>query len=239
MKIFVLISLVIAGCSSEPKEPESAMDFLERSIAYHDPNGYWQDAEMKLIFTEIDATRLDLVREVSISNLKSTFHYHQKDEEKELNYSLEKDSCRLLLNGSPEFSDEDRKDYRLTCERAELLKNYYTYLYGLPMKLKDPGTIVHPEVVEEEFEGEVYNSIRVTYEEGVGGDTWYFYLDKDTYALRGYRFQHSLEEHDGEYITLDSLVEYKGLRIPKTRSWYVNKTGAYLATDELESIEEI
>jgi hypothetical protein len=39
-----------------------------------------------------------------------------------------------------------RKKYNLTETRAKFMKNYYTYLYGLPMKLNDAGTIINPMV---------------------------------------------------------------------------------------------
>jgi len=239
MKKLLIIIFVLVGCNQSKEIPQTAKDFLERSIAYHDPNGNWAEAEFKLIFSEIDATRIDLERSVSISNKENTFAYYQKDEEKELSYILDKDSCKILLNGSENYSEEERDYYQLNCGQARLLRDFYTYLYGLPMKLKDPGTIIHDEVIEEEFNGKSYYSIRVTYDEKVGKDLWYFYLDKETYGLRGYRFQHNLVDHDGEYITLDGLEEYDGMRIPKTRTWYVNKTGEYLATDELESIERL
>lgn len=231
------ILLFISACGVKNEIPVTGMDYLDKSIEFHDPNGSWQDAEMKLTFMEIDAARADLERTVGFSLPKGNFEYYMKDEEKEIQFYLSKDSCRVLLNGSEEFSDYDKENYRLDCDRVNLMKDYYTYLYGLPMKLKDPGTIVHEDVIEEEFNGKSYNSIRVTYEEEVGADVWYFYLDKETYELKGYRFQHNLGEHDGEFITLAGLVEFKGMKIPKTRSWYVNRSGDYLATDELISIE--
>jgi hypothetical protein len=36
------------------------------------------------------------------------------------------------------------------------MRNYYTFLYGLPMKLADPGTIIDPVVVKKEFMGKEY-----------------------------------------------------------------------------------
>ena len=35
-----------------------------------------------------------------------------------------------------------------------MYQNYYTYLYGLPMKLKDAGTIIHEKVALKKFKGE-------------------------------------------------------------------------------------
>ena len=109
--------------------------------------------------------------------------------------------CHNTLAGTTEISGADKEKYRLNCQRAKMFRDYYAYLYGLPMKLKDAGTIVDKEVYATSFQGKECLSIRVTYEEAVGEDIWYFYFDKNSYALIGYRFYHEEEKNDGEYIT--------------------------------------
>lgn len=235
---FIPIFLLIA-CSSPQKTQETGMDFLTKSIAYHDPDNLWPTAAMKLIFHEMDEERQDVIREVSIINQTSEFVFYQKDDEKEIQFSVQQDTCDIMLNSARDFTDDEREKFRLNCEQGRLYRNYYGYLYGLPMKLRDPGTIVHPDVIEEEFNGKSYYSIRITYDEEVGSDTWYFYLDKTTYALSGYRFQHNVEEHDGEYVTLDGIIEHNSMKIPKTRTWYYNKTGEFLGVDDLDRIEAL
>jgi len=42
----------------------------------------------------------------------------------------------MAINGNTNPSEELKKKFSLSNERANLYKNYYTYLYGLPMKLK-------------------------------------------------------------------------------------------------------
>jgi hypothetical protein len=56
------------------------------------------------------------------------------------------------------------------------MQNYYTYLYGLPMKLKDPGTISSV-VNRKNFLGKEYLVLKVKYEESIGTDSWYFILN--------------------------------------------------------------
>jgi hypothetical protein len=59
----------------------------------------------------------------------------------------------IVSNGKSIFSLDSRKSLPksenfLTAARAQFMQNYYTY--GLPMKLKDPGTIISS-VVERIF----------------------------------------------------------------------------------------
>ncbi len=89
-------------------------------------------------------------------------------------YMLKIDSCEIKLNGRSNLSEVILKEHNLSCERATLYKNYYTYLYGLPMKLRDKGTILATNVSEREFKAKTYQVLKVNYTEGVGKDSWYF-----------------------------------------------------------------
>jgi len=59
----------------------------------------------------------------------------------------------------------------------------YTFLYGLPIKLKDRGTIIDRKVYNKTFKGKMYNVLKVSYNEPIGKGIWYFYFDPSTSAL--------------------------------------------------------
>ena len=80
------------------------------------------------------------------------------------------------------------------------------------------------------------SKLKVTYDEAVGQDTWYFYLDRKTYALVGYRFYHDESKNDGEYILLEGEASGAGLKLPKTRKWYRHEDDGFLGTDIIESM---
>ncbi len=114
-----------------------------------------------------------------------------------------------------------------------MYKNYYTYLYGLPMKLKDPGTIIDDKVERKVFHGKEYLVLKVTYTEDVGKDIWYFYFNPKTYAMEVYQFFHDEAENDGEYILLTEEKSINDIIMPKNRAWYTNKENKLLGTDIL------
>jgi hypothetical protein len=99
------------------------------------------------------------------------------------------------------------------------------YLTGVPMKLRDRGTIVHPTTTRTTFMGHEVFAIDVTYEPEVGDVNWRFYFDPDTAALVGFRF-HRESLDDGEYAALEGEVVAGSLRIPKTRRWYWYSNGS-------------
>ena len=154
-------------------------------------------------------------------------------------YTVDKGNCKISLNGKTDISKAELFSNNLSCERATLYKNYYTYLYGLPMKLKDKGTNVSETVERKTFKGKDYLVLKVTYDESVGSDVWFFYFNPETFAMEIYQF-FKTDEHgklkldSGEYIMLSETETINQIKMPKVRAWYYNKDDAYLATDTLK-----
>ena len=149
-----------------------------------------------------------------------------------------RDTCILKIDGKAIISEKDRATYNISCERAKKMRDYYTYLYGLPMKLKDPGTLLDPLVDTKTFKGKNYLVLKVTYSKEVGTDTWYFYFDPSSYAMEAYQFFHDESKNDGEYILLSGEEIINNVKIPKTRAWYYNKNDQYLGTDILSKLSQ-
>lgn len=206
---------------------------LEKAISFHDPNNNWPSFKGKL-FIEMETPNSSLrTTEVQINFPVNFFKSIVTKDNNVIESELNNGDCTLKLNGSTDIDDDDIKKLRITCERAEMTKNYYTYLYGLPMKLKNPGTIIDRKVVKKSFKGKEYLVLKVKYDENVGKDTWYFYFDPDTYAMEVYQFYHDESKNDGEYILLKGITEINSIKMPKVRSWYYNKDDKYLGTDTL------
>jgi hypothetical protein len=148
-------------------------------------------------------------------------------------YTVDKGKCSILFNAKKP-SESEMKENNLSCDRANLYKNYYSYLYGLPMKLKDSGTNIHPQVEKKSFKGKEYLVLKATYDETVGSDIWHFYFDPKTYAMEVYQFFKKDKPNSGEYILLTGMETVNGIKMPKTRAWYYNKDDKYLGTDILK-----
>lgn len=119
----------------------------------------------------------------------------------------------------------------MNCERAKMFKNYYIYLYGWPMKLKDKGTIINQKVTTKTCKGKEYLVLKANYSKEVGKDIWCFYFDPETYAMEVYQFFHDESKNDGEYILLSEEEIIEDIKIPKIRKWYYIKEDGYLGTD--------
>lgn len=223
-----------------PEKPSQALtdingvDLLNKSIQYHDPNGQWPNFNATLYLEQSRPKSEGRDKSEVIINLPDSYfkvidNRRGNSIVREVNDTI----CNTQFNGNNTFSEEDKKKHRLTCDRAKMFRDYFAYLYGLPMKLKDEGTIIDKEVYATTFQGQESLAMRVTYNEAVGEDIWYFYFHPSTYALIGYRFYHEEAKNDGEYITLEGEEKVQGIKIPKNRHWYYNKDDKFLGADFL------
>ena len=135
-------------------------------------------------------------------------------------YEITGEAC-ITLSG-----DKDEK-------RGLMIRNYFLYLWGLPMKLLDPGTQFTPEVGSSEVDGNPCDVLRVIYEK----DTWYFHIDRENGRMRQYEFYKDDTKAAGEIITLEGEIRADSIRIPQKRNWYKIPGNEYLGTDILEAAE--
>jgi hypothetical protein len=228
--ILIFLSLVLTTSTAQDL---SGQQLLEKAIQYHDPGDAWRSFQGKLSITSATPDKSDRTSEVILDLPAQYYKIEASRDGETITYVMDKGSCLAKLNGNSTISESDAQIHNVNCERGKSMKDYYTYLYGLPMKLKDPGTKIDPEVTKRNFKGKQYLVLKATYAEGVGQDTWYFYFDPSTYAMGVYQFYHDESKNDGEYILLNGEVEVSGIRMPQARTWYYNKDDTYLGTDTL------
>jgi hypothetical protein len=217
----------------------TGLDLVKKTIQYHDPNNNWSHFKGKLFIEMKMPNGNQRLSEISINLPQEYFKLVSIKNDDQIEHIVNKENCSFSLNGKTEFSEEQAKTYNLIDARAKFMRNYHTFQYGLPMKLTDPGTIIDPVVEKKELMGKEYLVLKVKYEEGIGKDSWLFYFDPKTYAMQMYQFYHNVAENDGEYIVLSEEEVYSGIRIPKIRTWYVNKDRSLLATDKLTKVSSL
>lgn len=229
-KTLLLLVLIISikGFSQELKGNQ----LLEKAIQFHDPNGNWNTFKGELFVTMETPKNADRKSKINIDLPNQYFSVLAKRDTIITEFIVDKENCSFSLNGKQDLSEDLKKKYSLNCERAELYKNYYTYLYGLPMKLKDDGTIIHQKVEKRQFKGKDYLVLKATYNKEVGKDTWYFYFNPETFAMEVYQFFKDTKD-SGEYILLSGIETINAIKMPKVRAWYYNKDNNYLGTDIL------
>ena len=235
-KLFLSLSIYFLAISIHAQSI-TADQLVNRTIAFHDPDGWWDRVKMDMVIEMKTPNRPARLSNVVVDNINGGFEISVLSNDKLLEWMVDgKDSCDFKVNFvAPTVAQAD--SLSLTVDRAKFLRNYYTYLYGLPMKLKDAGTRIGDEVIETTFMGKPVLALRVTYDESVGKDIWYLYFNPSTYAMVGYRFYHDEAKNDGEYIVLEDMIIEQGLRIPRNRSWFTNAEDKLLGTDYLKEFK--
>ena len=208
-------------------------ELLKKAIQFHDPNNNWPTFKGQLFVTMETPKNTPKKNEIKINLPEEYFYVKALRGINTTEYTVIKKNTKIEFNGKTP-TEVEKKEHKLSFERANLYKNYYTYLYGLPMKLKDEGTIIHQKVEKRKFKGKNYLVLKVSYNKEVGKDTWYFYFDPKTYAMEVYQFFKKTKD-SGEYILLSGLETINGIKMPKTRAWYYNKDNGYLGTDILST----
>jgi hypothetical protein len=213
--IFILV-LCFGSCESKL----TGSKLIQKSIEYHDPKGQWKDLNKVFYFTDSRPGKPSRQYTVQIDLPGNYFKYINSGEN--LVYEVNGENCIGFEQGSKE------------CERALMLRNYYGYLWGLPMKLMDKGTEIDNEYKLEDFNGIEAFVVRVPYEK----DIWYFYLHPETYGLMAYKFYKDEEKKIGEIILLKEEVIVGEMKIPSERSWYRTENEEFLGTDFLLKTED-
>lgn len=225
-----------APAFAQPSLPP-ADTLLARSIAYHDPEGTFMQRTHRLVLRETRPGRPDRQTTLTFDGPGTRMALVQERDGHTIDAEVGPDACTAALDGSTSIPDSLATRYRLTCEGLRWVRDYYTFLFALPMKLTAPGTRLAPEATATTFQGEGVHALQVTFDAEVGTDTWYLYLDPDTHALVGYRFYHEGVPDEGEYVVLEGEATAAGIRLPRTRRWYTTTDDRFLGADIIEQYE--
>jgi hypothetical protein len=234
MKLYTILFCIFIFSTHSFSQNLTGQELLEKAIAYHDPNNNWSHFNATLNITMETPNSSNRNSKIDINFPKEYFNLLSTRDSTTIQYTIKKEKCIISMNDSIRIANQTTKPKRTHCETTKLYKNYYTYLYGLPMKLKDVGTNIHDKVEYKTFKGKEYLVLKVTYNETVGSDTWYFYFNPKTYTMEIYQFFHDESKNDGEYILLTEEVTIDNIKMPKNRAWYTNKEDKLLGTDILK-----
>lgn len=213
LKYILLIVLMTNAVVLSAQIP-SAENILKKAIQYHDPENQWSRFSHEMTFVSERPDGPDRNSVVTIDNNRGFFSLKENNNDME----IVMEDCKVIPDGK-------------TCDQVKRTRNYYLYLWGLPMKLMDKGTTLSSRVKEQKFNERDCYVLRVDYDQ----DVWFYYIDKSSNAMIGYMFYKDEPNQKGEVIYLDGEVKIDQMRIPKTRKWYTTPDNKFLGTDILIS----
>ena len=212
---------------------QTGEELVAASIRFHDPENNWPKTDIIFNFSDTRPGKDAREATLYLNNTAHTLCIMRVQDGAEVTRHTENDICTYDVDGNFQPSAAEIEQFSLNEERSLTLRNYYLYLWGLPMKLTDPGTRIESKIYNKQFNGKPTRAAKVTYDEEVGSDIWYFYFDPDTNEMIGYQFYHDEAKGDGEYILLSEIMEVNRMKIPKNRTWFTNPDSTLLGTDQL------
>ena len=127
--VFLFLTLAkIATSQSSPTE------IIEKSIAYHDPDGLMTEGTITFMFLETRPGRSNRNTKVRLNESKEQFNLDRTVDDVRIEMQSRKKKNKFKLNGSRKISPGDAEKHGLNEERLMAMRNYYRYLWLLPTR---------------------------------------------------------------------------------------------------------
>ena len=236
---------MIISCNQKQPEQQNitktdnrteAQLLLDKCLNYHDPENKWNtfaaDIQVKTVIYRAQKDSKDTLRDernssISLDNGNRYFTMERTTDGFALNRKVIADSICESTWDKPKLSAEDSIMKNLTCAEAADYRNYYRYMIGIPLVLRDKGAIVKDTIFTEKVYGKDYQVITVNYQPIAKEPTWYFYIDPSTYQMVRAKFVKPTEpgkQASGEIIDLLKPVDFKGMKVFSQLYWmYLNE----------------
>ena len=233
-KIVVIAAVLFFIDTSLVAQEMTNERIVQNAIDYHDPKRLWGMFAGKFIIQSGEAGATELQIDNGSSFALWTEVLKSDDS---LSGGYNKDSCIVRLNGKDIPQVGSLENFLLDCENIKGRTNYWVYMYGLPMKLKDEQVhfVGKPEKVS--FLDKVHWRIRVNYNPGQSDEYWQFFFDTETFALKVAQFFHPALKGDSEYILYEETKELAGIKIPTKHSWYMYNDKEFIGFEKLVRIK--
>lgn len=216
---FLLVTLILTGSTSllqSCSKPDlTSIEVAKKCQKYHNPYNNWNNTTYTIIM-ESQSVFSDNKKELItcvIDNTNSIFNY--KNEHRNVHLKYSKNECIPLTKTS-------------SCEEYSWTQHFYPYVWGMPCKFFDQGTIIDKSLGGDIFHGIEVFVIHIQYEK----ETWDYFINKSDFNLVGFKFVFNDDPTKGEIVFNEGQANINGLIVPTKRTWFdLNNT--LLGTDIL------
>ncbi|PCJ96079.1 MAG: hypothetical protein COA50_07820 [Flavobacteriaceae bacterium] len=196
---YLCLLFLVSACSTVP----SGKEILKKSIAFHDPNGQWNNLQQKIIiqsdFVYPDSTFYSL--SIGLDNPNKRVSYTNTSLAQRVDFT---DTTCLVVMGD------------ITCDQAAWTKNFYHFIHGLPMTLQNDEGVINESIVQTTFHNIPCHRVAVDFVK----EKWHFYFSKADHRLVGFTFNKNFESKAEEILT-DGLIEINSMKLCKSRFWWI------------------
>lgn len=231
--IIFLIGTFQANDLTPPYRCQNSSYILDQSKKQQDPEGAWPVAGLSFHIQEPRPQTPQRFSKLRLDNRTGAFSLIREYEPGTIERIIdEKGNAEILLNGSPDISEELRKEYRLNNESNFGYRSFYQTINGLPMSLTANKWLNISDAQTMNFDGREVYSIQLELKEPMISKYWTLMIAADNYNLVALRFRHedSADQED-ELIIFDGDYRLDSMTIPRFRHWYLFDSREYLGSD--------
>ena len=198
----------------------TAQKIVNNAIKFHDPNSSWSSLHANFHFQScfkhnpFSPENL----EVEINVPENKFKY--SNIERDFAAVYRKDTCETISSVG-------------NCNNYSWTKNFYTYVWRLPMKLQDPGTAIDSVFSIEKLSNDNCYKIAVNYP----NENFNFYFKCSNFELHAFSFLKNDSSGHGEFVEMKGTFSFKEIKSPQKRTWKDIHTRDTLGTNTVTNIE--
>ena len=234
-----LLTVTVKGTDAAGKPPEdvwvldrrmaaSAADALKNALQFHDPQNKWKEFNGRVrLVTNYSSTAANMGEE--IIEFRNAEGYYKRTTTRG-----GETSSQGIERGVPfrSGSDAAKKQKGPTDEAIKGMHQHQTAHVAYVRAIADSGLQLSPSVEQTEFHGRPVHALTFRRTGKVNHPYWdadhVVYLDRDTFALCGYRFTSG--ELEGGSVAVLGDLEIGGIRLQRSKIYY-GPTGAYHFAD--------
>jgi len=209
-----------------------AREVLQKSIAWHDPEGNWDKVQMKLHIQEPRLNNPDRRSIIMLDNATGAFRLERNRKDHITTHIITDDGVAVTLLDDAEIKDPlVIKEYRLEPNRNGLYRKFYSSLVGLPMSLTDEKIVQYGGVTNEFFNETNSLKVPLVLNDGVFSNHWNLYIAQDDYRLSGVEMYFPDDAAKGERLYFDQIIIVEAMRLPRMRHWHGISDDSYSGSD--------
>lgn len=233
LQIVFFASMCLLWVSGSGIAQETTSDFvIEKSIKFHDPLSRWNKTTLSVHIQEPRIQNPLRFSKLKLNLSNGEFSLIREYELGEVDRIISATrEARILVNGTSNFSEEVREEYRLDSSRNMGYKTFYQMLYGFPMSLSGDLVEEISQFSKETVFGKEYFMIEYTLKEPIISDRWKVYFSKEDYSVQALKFVHREPEKEDEIILFGGEFIWDKITIPRYRHWYLSESREYLGSD--------
>lgn len=219
------------SCNPSPSEHVDGQEILDQSIAFHDPQGHWSQAQLDIFIQEPRVPNPPRYSELSLNNATGAFKLVRNRDEDLVTYLIEEDGeSYIMLGGERDIDSALINKYRLDPSRNGGYRNFYQTMIGLPMSLKE-GLSQIKQTSETLFNEKPCYKVEIELKEPLFSKNWNLFINKKTKALEGLEIISDDNGTADEHLIFEGEFAIGGMKIRRIRHWYNEEFGGYLGSD--------